>query len=155
MKVLTIWQPWATLIMAGAKPYEFRGWIAPVSLQGKRIGIHAGKRPVRKAEIQDLIVRLRSANAWSTCLKPEALPLLERWHQRPDMLPVSCVLGTAVLGRPRSGHDVAAEFGGPVNDSDRHGHANWAWPLTDIRQFEPPWPMRGAQGFWDLQVEDP
>jgi hypothetical protein len=24
MKALTIWQPWASLIMIGAKPYEFR-----------------------------------------------------------------------------------------------------------------------------------
>ena len=24
MKALTIWQPWASLIMVGAKPYEFR-----------------------------------------------------------------------------------------------------------------------------------
>ena len=24
MKGLTIWQPWASLIMIGAKPYEFR-----------------------------------------------------------------------------------------------------------------------------------
>jgi hypothetical protein len=30
MKALTIWQPWATLIMIGAKPHEFRGqWIWP------------------------------------------------------------------------------------------------------------------------------
>jgi len=28
MKALTIWQPWASLIMAGYKPYEFRGWPA-------------------------------------------------------------------------------------------------------------------------------
>ena len=26
MKALTIWQPWATLIMLGAKPFEFRRW---------------------------------------------------------------------------------------------------------------------------------
>src|SRR5690348_14114849 len=25
-KALTIWQPWASLIMMGAKPYEFRRW---------------------------------------------------------------------------------------------------------------------------------
>jgi len=24
MKALTIWQPWASLIMIGAKPFEFR-----------------------------------------------------------------------------------------------------------------------------------
>lgn len=26
MKALTIYQPWASLVMIGAKPHEFRGW---------------------------------------------------------------------------------------------------------------------------------
>lgn len=26
MKALTVWQPWASLIIMGAKPYEFRKW---------------------------------------------------------------------------------------------------------------------------------
>lgn len=37
MKALTIWQPWASLIISGAKPYEFRGWRIPESLIGQRI----------------------------------------------------------------------------------------------------------------------
>ena len=55
MKALTIWQPWASLIIAGVKPYEFRGWYPPASIIGRRIAIHAGARPVRKAEIAELI----------------------------------------------------------------------------------------------------
>lgn len=41
---LTVWQPWATLIAIGAKPFEFRGWAAPKAYQGQRIAIHAGSR---------------------------------------------------------------------------------------------------------------
>src|SRR5215212_7204780 len=33
---LTIWQPWATLVIADCKPYEFRTWPAPRPLWGKR-----------------------------------------------------------------------------------------------------------------------
>jgi hypothetical protein len=48
MKARTIWQPWASLIMIGAKPYEFRGrsYLAYIDhpLPGERIGIHAGAR---------------------------------------------------------------------------------------------------------------
>ena len=40
MKVLTIKQPWATLIISGLKEYEFRGW--KTKYRGK-ILIHAGK----------------------------------------------------------------------------------------------------------------
>lgn len=50
MKALTIWQPWASLVMIGAKPYEFRRWDyreRQSGLQGQRIVIHAGARPVK------------------------------------------------------------------------------------------------------------
>lgn len=152
IKAVTIWQPWASLIMAGVKPYEFRGWPAPRALRGTRIAVHAGGRPVKPAELQDLIVRLRGQDAWTTCLKPEALALLERWYQSPGMLPRSCVLGTAMLGEPRRSFDIAEEFGGHVNDSDRDQHSNWGWPLSDLVHFEPPFEAKGAQGFWEWKA---
>jgi hypothetical protein len=150
MKALTIWQPWATLIAIGAKPYEFRGWFPPRSLIGQRIAIHAGARPVKKAEVADLILRARSDEAWTTCLRPEiALPLLDRAHAAPGILPLSTVLCTAILGKPVQSWEIVGEFGGVINDSDRAQHCNWAWPLTDIEAVMPPVPARGAQGFWD------
>ena len=51
MKALTIWQPWASLIIAGAKPYEFRGWRAPRALIGQRIVIHAAARKIDRDEV--------------------------------------------------------------------------------------------------------
>ena len=51
VKALTIWQPWATLIMIGAKPHEFRGYPAPRFVRNQRIVIHAGARPVKPAEV--------------------------------------------------------------------------------------------------------
>ncbi|TIV83844.1 MAG: ASCH domain-containing protein [Mesorhizobium sp.] len=149
MKALTIWQPWATLIIAGVKPYEFRGWPAPRALRGQRIAIHAGARPVRKAEIADLIVRLRSSEAWSTGLKQQALEMLERWHRNPFDLPLSSIVGTAVLGQPSRAFEIIGEFGAKINDSDRDEHSNWAWPMLDVLPLEPIQPAKGAQGFWE------
>lgn len=60
MKALTIWQPWASLIMAGFKPYEFRGWPAPRYVVGQRVVIHAGIRSIKKTEVRDLIETLSS-----------------------------------------------------------------------------------------------
>jgi hypothetical protein len=143
LDVITIWQPWTSLIIAGAKPYEFRGWPAPKNLRGRRIGIHAGARPVKRAEVQDLIIRLRSAEAWTTALKPDiALPLLERWLSNPSLLPLSSVLGTAILGEPRRAFDIVGEFGAALNDSDRDQHCNWAWPLADVQPLEPIQPAK-------------
>ncbi len=149
MKALTVWQPWASLIALSLKPYEFRGWPAPRALIGQRIAIHAGARPVRREEVADLILRFRGPEAWTTCLRPEALAFLERVHQDPSLLPRSHVVCTAVLGTPVRSWQIVREFGGVINDSSRNAHSNWAWPLSDVQPLEPPIAARGAQGFWD------
>lgn len=149
MMALTIWEPWASLIAAGAKPYEWRGWEAPKRLVGQRIAIHAGSRKVKREEIVELILQLRGGGAVGTSLIPEiALPLLERWHMSPGMLPLSSVLCTAVLGKPITAAVYASKHGLYAADSDRVDHTKWGWPLTDIKQIEPFAPAKGMQGFW-------
>src|ERR1700694_4135749 len=61
MKALTVYAPWAHLIMIGAKPYEFRRWdyrTRERALEGQRIVIHASARPIRLVEIEDIIARM-------------------------------------------------------------------------------------------------
>lgn len=191
MKALTIWQPWASLIMIGAKPFEFRRWDyreRERALEGQRIVIHAGTRPMKAGEIEDLIERLSEYRGVGTGMDgPKALPLVRRimesFAETPasvkrraraqpmpalpgfdlaveapapivkpgQILPLAAGLGTAILGRPRRCTDL---FRGKVADSDRIDQHMWAWPLTDIRPFEAPIPMRGAQGFWNCQTEE-
>jgi ASCH domain len=151
MKALTIWQPWASLIMIGAKPYEFRSWMAPRSAVGKEIVIHAGTRYMQKAEVEDLIERLRDpARAWTTGLVPElALKFLEE-IDCDDCLPLGYGLGTATVGVSREGATIAAEMGGEyVNDSDRFMHSQFGWPLTEIKRWDEPVKMSGKQGLWN------
>lgn len=47
-KVITVKQPWASLIVQGLKPIENRTWKCPNKYIGKRILIHAGATPVRE-----------------------------------------------------------------------------------------------------------
>lgn len=173
LKALTIWQPWASLITIGAKPYEFRGWEAPRWIIGQRIAIHAGARPVRMREVRDLIADLEDPLE-VVCLRKEiALPFLRRVRagliaakaggglfqpatspDAPLTLPLSHIVCTAVIGAPKRGDACAREFGsgcgvGDANDSDREGTFNWGWPLTDVQPGIPPIPARGAQGFWN------
>lgn len=44
MQALTLWQPWASAIAAGAKQIENRSWSPPARVMGQRILIHAGKK---------------------------------------------------------------------------------------------------------------
>ncbi len=145
MKALTIWQPWASLIMAGAKPWEWRGWAAPRSIVGQRIAIHAGARPVKLHEIADILEQI---NDNDSSLKADiAIPLLRGAHR--IAWPLASVLGTAVLGPPVPALEWAAQHLAPGFDSNLIDHHKFAWPLTSIERFEPPIPARGAQGLWD------
>jgi hypothetical protein len=149
VKALTIWQPWASLVVTGAKPYEFRGWKPPTSIIGQRIVIHASVRKIDWREVRQLVRLLHAGGRYAaqTCLKPfEALTLLA--HDEPE-LPLGAGLGTAVVGEPRLGTDIAADFGVPrANDSDRDQHANWGWPMLEIERWADPVPMKGMQGLW-------
>ncbi len=147
---LTIWQPWATLIMAGAKPFEFRGWCAPRSYWGRRVAIHAGARPMRRGELQELEAKLLSDRWAETGLKRSlALDIIERAERAPREFPRSAVLCLATLGRPVRDAELAEQLGVPsVNDSDRGEHSNWGWPLTNIEPLTPYVPARGRQGWW-------
>jgi hypothetical protein len=149
---LTLYQPWASLVAEGFKPFEFRSWPAPGALRGKRIAIHAGARPVRRNEVAALVYELRTTGKvpFAGLDKTDAiLTLLDRVLTSPGSMPLSSVLCLATLGEPIRNEELAARLGLPwINDSDRNEHSNWGWPLTDIQRLEPFVPARGSQGFW-------
>lgn len=78
MKALTVWQPWASLIIAGYKQYEFRKWSFAgrfPDLVGQRIVIHAGARMPKRSEVMD--IRKRVIDGVSQ-LDESCMPRLER-----------------------------------------------------------------------------
>lgn len=131
--------------MAGAKPWEWRGWPPPRSLVGQRIAIHAGARKVKPGEIVDLLKDIAAGD--SSLVGDVAKRLLLDLPLR--AWPLSSVLGTALLGEPIPALAWAATHLAPGYDSSRIEHHKFAWPLTDIERFEPPIPARGMQGLWD------
>lgn len=148
MKALTVYQPWASFIIIGAKPFEFRArdYAARKEiLPGTRIVIHASARQIRAAEVLDIRNRIRDG---SSGLRADiALPIIERLldaHKCRGVLELAAGLGTVVIGRARR---VGEIFSGTI-DSDRLDHAMYGWPMTAIEPFEHPIPCRGLQGFW-------
>jgi hypothetical protein len=155
MKALTVWQPWATLIMEGLKPFEFRGWDFSARpnlrrLVGQRIVIHAGVRPVPAAEVAELIERLVQDPKSTGLVVAGSMDILDKlWRDR-NLLPLGAALGTVVLGKPIR----ATEINHGTVDSDRADHQMFGWPVSEPMRFEPPRPMRGAQGFWTVPEDD-
>lgn len=156
MKALTLWQPWASLIALGAKPYEFRRYDYRKrigGLVGTRIAIHAGARPERLGEIFDIIARLNRNE--SALVEAIARPILEKavnvrkaWSShspRAHIFPLSTVLCTAIIGEPVLASEL---FKDAVADSTRFVESIWAWPLTEVVAFDEPVPYQGHQSFW-------
>lgn len=135
MKALTIWQPWASMIMAGVKPFEFRSWRPPRATIGQRIVIHAGARPVSPRQLAEIQFQLDS-DASTLRLKPGAFDIMDlAWRNR-DALPLGAGLGTAVVGEPVR----------------QDGWDNWGWPMLEIQPFQRPLPRKGAQGLWNWET---
>jgi hypothetical protein len=150
MKALTVWQPWASLIMIGAKPNEFRKWdyrLMQPKVYGQRIVIHAGQRPVRPAEVQGLLDLCRKGHG--TLVNAIAIPLLERImaaHKCKGVVETSAALGTVTIG-------ASVKVGRFEPDSDRVSHHLYAWPMIDPVPFKAPVPCNGMQGFWNYEGE--
>jgi hypothetical protein len=149
MKALTLWQPWASLIMIGAKPHEFRKWNFTdkpklARLVDRRIVIHAGARPVKTGELADIIERIDEGE--SALVAEIARPFVEALLGGSSSVPMAAALGTAVIGNPQRSADLFRHI---VADSDRLDQQMYAWPVYSIQPFPAPVPSAGAQGFWN------
>ena len=117
---ISLWQPWASFIAIGVKPYETRHWVAPLRFIGRRIAIHAAKRKMSKDE-------------------------LEWWHLvsgQDEPCPLGAFVCTATLAR------VVPTICVPPDDYGDYSEGRSAWCLTDIEPIVPAISGRGAQGFW-------
>jgi len=135
MKVISLWQPWATLIVRGFKTIETRSWPAPKSIIGKRIGIAATKiiLPEQRIAYQD--------PEFQKFYSLTGLPPLEQ-------LPRGCVIGSAVL---HSSDPIDQDLVDDITDEEEafgwYAPGRFAWRLRGQQAFGP-YPARGAQGIW-------
>ena len=140
MKVLSLWQPYASLLIHGHKPIETRGWPAPDWIMGETIGI-ASTKHVRKEQRglfagSDLKFRYLQTQ----------LPL------RLEELPHGFLLGTAVV---RSCMCMTEDDLRRICDRERW-FGDWqvgryAWHVTDLHKFEDPIPVSGGQKLWNYE----
>ena len=137
---LSLWEPWASLIVAGVKHHETRHW--PTKVRG-RVAIHAAKRCER-----DVGVHLD--DLCSRTLGPD-------W---PTTRPAGCVVAVAELTACRRAEDVWDEWeqasirGGPRPEqrsdhvAGNFGPGRFAFRLVDVRPLREPLPLLGRQGFF-------
>lgn len=142
MKVLTLTQPWATLVAIGAKRYETRSWAT--RYRGP-LAIHAAKGFPRHA--QDLMLD-----------EPFKWVLARGGYTDPEELPRGVIVAQVELvgcfateGKPQAGALVQPALFEAVFGF--FGPGRYAWALDKLRRLERPVPARGRQGLWDFEGE--
>lgn len=126
---ISLWQPWASFIAIGVKPYETRHWQPPDKYIGRRIAIHAAKRPVARYDI-----------VWWHEIAGADAPLFK-----------GAFVCTALLESVHRTETVTED------DYGDYSPGRFAWRLTEVQVIDPPIPAIGRQGFWlwDRSVKAP
>jgi hypothetical protein len=129
MKTISIYQPWATLIILGLKQYETRDY--PIAHRGP-LAVHAAKN-------RDYL---------HLYFDPAFQPWLEPWGYRsPDDLPLGAVLGTVnLLNVYQSDKCNPNAFERAWGDWSK---GRFVWKLDLIERFAEPVPAQGQQGLWE------
>ena len=156
MKAITLHQPFASLIVEGHKHAETRSWAAPSSLVGRRIAIHAAKRPALGYEDG---VRAITENIMTDTYG-------QGWMEK---IPRGAVVGTAILSavvQVEEQHydvntgettaDCRPVLPGPnisvaVDSFGDFSVGRYLWLLKNVIAFSQPVAAKGAQGFWNWQ----
>lgn len=148
LPALTILQPWAHLIVHGAKRVENRSWAPTVRglVVGDYFALHAGMR----------VDLAHWACAYKMMPTTEPAPLralVERVvHTTPARearaiagasMPLGAVVGVARL--------AGLEDGAPL-EGDPYWFGPWGWRLDEVTAIDPV-PCKGALGVWPLRGE--
>jgi activating signal cointegrator 1 len=147
MKAISIWQPHASLIICGAKPFETRHWAAPKWLMWQRIAIHASKCTDDLEELAEYIQARKEDGDSEIFDSYEAMwkALIAGGFTNLNELPRGAIIGTAILSECIRSEDLAdpGHFG-------NFGPGRFAWRMTDVKPLAEPIPFRGQQGFFNV-----
>lgn len=132
-RAITLWQPYASLLLAGLKTYETRSW--PLSKPGW-IAVHAARS--EPTEVRQRIAQPR--RCFAHCLKQMGAAF--------EDLPRGAVIGLAHFGPSVRVEEVWRTIGAQDADFGDWTDGRWAWPVLDVWPFPEPVPARGMQGIW-------
>jgi hypothetical protein len=159
MKAITLHQPWASLIVIGAKRFETRGWGPPHALVGERIGIHAGLvcAPAHRLDAGALAAMERALGVpcaqWAARLPRGAMLCTARLAAAHKIRRVCLDMGRAETRAFRRERNCEISENAIIETDlfGWYGPGRFAWELADVIPLEPAAPMRGRQGLWDWE----
>lgn len=125
MKVLTLKQPWATLVAEGIKKYEFRSW--KTNYRGK-ILIHAGTGIDKKEleKFKDLSLEFPSKKILAEVELEDCLELNDELNKK-----IIAKQNIAYGSKYRTGY---------------------AWKLTNVKKLDYNEEVKGQLGLWNIDL---
>lgn len=135
MKVLTLTQPWATLVAIGAKSIETRSW--STSYCGL-LAIHAAKG--WSLDDQELVYE-----------EPFEEYLAAAGYHQPGDLPRASVVAVCTLTGCCPTSVLKVEE--PERSFGNFNKGRYGWFLADVVRLPEPIPAKGALGLWSPSVE--
>lgn len=141
---ISLYQPWATFIGIGVKPFETRSWQTPY--RGP-LAIHAGKNKKDGLPLIDVIPEFKKVLC--ICEPGDYLAVALCPACNPKLIPLGAFICTCVLTDCIPAHKVKPDAFGDYTTG------RWAWKLEDVLMLPAPVPAKGQQGFWDAgTIED-
>ena len=138
MRVISLWQPYASLIFVGVKTYETRGFAFPPKIKGDRIGIHATAKftPV-------------------SMVSPELDALCEVLFGKGyrNSLPRGAILGTVVLKECHSTDVRKSEVSRNDLIAGDWTPDRYAWELEAVEKYPMAVIAKGNQGWWNYNPD--
>lgn len=138
MKILSLWESWASFVARGYKKWETRSW--PTSYRGP-LAIHAAKTA---EEIWSYRLKLSEAGIIENLDAPDDFPKEDRdW-------PLGCIVAVCVVTDCRPTAEVQpSRMEKALGD---YTPGRFAWILENVRAVKP-LPHRGMQGLKNLPAE--
>ena len=137
MKILTLWQPWATFIALNLKQFETRSW--GTRYRGK-LAIHAAKRPIG-LDGQAIVSQVNSLTDGKVPPKPCDYPL-------------GCIVAIAdLVDCPQMNSRLISRQTELELAVGCWQAGRFAWQLGSIVPLPEPTPYRGSQGLRDVRPE--
>jgi hypothetical protein len=140
IRALTIWQPWATLIAIGAKPFETRSWAT--HYRG-RLAIHASidRRGLALCRGEAAIEHALSVAGFTLCQGCR-----RGLCSGADSVPLGCIVAVAELDQCWPTEAIIADgLADPFGD---YSAGRFAWRLHRPEALDEPVPCKGRQGLW-------
>jgi hypothetical protein len=136
MKVITLWDPWASFVICGLKTVETRSW--DTKYRGW-LGIHVAKQIPRH------VLKLCNSEPLYTWIKRMNIPV--------QSAPKGVLLGKVQLLKTSR----------IINESDfpwferqfgDYTPGRYAWIFGSVVRYRNPIPVRGYQGLWEFDFDE-